>query len=207
MTAPAAAGADVETIARAHAEAGRWHDATAAALHGYGPELIDYLIAIARSDTDGSDAFAQFSVDLWRGLPTFRWEASLRTWCYTLARHALTRLQRAPARRRVVALESAELANLAEQVRTRTVTHLRTEVKDRVRELRAQLSPEAQSILVLRIDRNLPWRDVVRVLADEGEALAEAELVRRSAALRKRFEGIKQDLRRLVEAAGLGPRA
>ncbi len=197
---------NIEAEARAHAEAGRWPDATTVALRGYGPELVDYLIAIARSETDGSDAFAQFSVDLWRGLPGFRWEASLRTWCYTLARHALARLQRAPARRRVVALESEQLANLAEQIRTRTVTHLRTEVKDRVRELRTRLSPEEQSILVLRIDRNLPWRDIARVLADEGEEVAEVELVKRSAALRKRFEGIKDRLRAMARAEGIGSR-
>lgn len=191
---------------RVHVEAGRWHEATAAALRGYGPELIEYLVATGRSEVDGSDAFAELSVDLWRGLPSFRWEASLRTWCYTLARHALARVKRAPERRRAVALESGQLADLAEQIRSRTVTHLRTDVKHRVRALRERLSPEDQSVLVLRVDRDLPWRDIARIMADEGEALAEADLVRRAAALRKRFERIKGDLRELARAEGLGGR-
>ncbi len=197
---------DVEAEARAHCAAHRWHEATVAALRGYGPELIDYLIAIARSETDGGDAFAQFSIDLWRGLPTFRWDASLRTWCYTLARHALARLQRAPARRREVALDSVLVEQVAAQIRTRTVEHLRTAVKDRVRELRHRLSPDEQTILVLRIDRDLPWRDIARIVTDEGEPLTEADLVRRAAALRKRFESIKHDLRALAQAEGLGSR-
>lgn len=195
---------DVETEARVLAAAARWSDLTALALRAYGPELLEYLCAIGRSETDGGDAFAQLSVDLWRGLPGFRWDASLRTWCYTLARHALVRLQRSPARRRTVALESAELAELAVQIRTRTITHLRSEVKDRVRELRTKLSPRDQSILVLRIDRNLAWRDIARVLADEDATLTEHELVRTAAALRKAFERIKHELRALAEAEGLG---
>lgn len=167
----------------------------------YGRELLEYLVAIARSEADGADAFSQFTEDLWRGLPRFRWQASARTWSYTLARHALSRLRRDPHRRagRAVALSDApEVARAADQVRTHTITFLRTAVKDRVAALRDELSPEDQAILILRIDRKLEWRDVARALADEGEELDDVEVTRRSAALRKRFERIKNDLKKLV---------
>jgi hypothetical protein len=62
-----------------------------------------------------------------------------------------------------------------------------------------QLAPEDQAILILRIDRKLPWLDVVRALAGEDE-LPDAELSRRSATLRKRFARIKSDLKKLLEA-------
>ena len=41
---------------------------------------------------------------------------------------------------------------------------------------------------------------------DEGEARTEPELVRRAAMLRKRFERIKDELRALAKAEGLGSR-
>lgn len=195
---------ELDAQVRALGGAGRWDDATALVLRRYGDELALYLIAIARSHDDGNDAFAQFTVDLWRGLPGFRGDASVRTWCYRLARHALARLLRAPARRRHVAMPSQALADLAAEVRSRTATYLQTEIKDRVRALREQLDPDDQTILVLRVDRDLAWRDIARVMADEGDELPEPELVRRAATLRKRFERIKDELRALARAAGLG---
>ncbi len=189
---------DVEVEARALAAAGRWNDATALVLRALGPELLSFLIATAGSDTDGHDAFSQCSIDVWRGLPGFRWESSLRAWCYTVARHALRRLQRAPARRRGQPFESDALEALVADVRTRTITMLRTETKDRVRSLRASLPPSDQTLLLLRVDRNLAWREVAQILADEDEVLTEAELVRRAAALRKQFERIKRALRERV---------
>ncbi len=179
----------------------RWQEAATAILERYGRELLEYLVAIARSETDGADAFSQFTEDVWRGLPRFRWESSARTWCYALARNALSRLRRQAHRKpgRGIALSDApEVARLAEHVRSTTIVYLRTVVKDEVAALRRQLSPDDQAILILRIDRRLPWLDVARALADEGETPDAAELRKRSAALRKRFERIKADLRALV---------
>ena len=193
---------DVEAETRALIASGQVELAVAAVVRGYGPELMTYLVAVARSETDGGDAFSEAMVDVWRGLPAFRWESSLRAWCYTLARHALARVQRAPARRREVALASEELVALVAKVRTRTATAARTDVKDGIRALREQLTPDEQAILILRVDRNLPWRDVARILADE-DAPSDAVLVRRTAALRKRFEAIKATLRAKARMAGL----
>ena len=204
MSTPAPASTAVDDEVRALGARGRWDDATSVVLRAWGDELAQYLAAVARSPTDGGDAFAVFAVDLWRGLPGFRGDASLRTWCYRLARHALARTLRTPARRRQVALPSHAWADLAAEVRSRTATYLLTEVKDQVRALRDRLTPDDQAILVLRVDRDLPWRDIARIMTDEGEALTEPELVRRAAALRKRFERIKDELRALAQAAGLG---
>jgi RNA polymerase sigma-70 factor (ECF subfamily) len=180
---------------------GRWQDAATAIIERYGRELTEYLVAIARSETDGADAFSQFTEDLWRGLPRFRWQSSARTWSYALARNALSRVRRQPHRRpgRGIALSDApEVARVAENVRSTTIIYMRTVMKDEVAALRNQLSPEDQSILILRIDRRLPWLDVARALADEDD-LDAAELRRRSASLRKRFERIKADLKALVK--------
>ena len=172
----------------------RWQKAATAILERYGRELMEYLVAIARSETDGADAFSQFTEDLWKGLPRFRWQSSARTWCYTLARNALSRIRRQPHRKpgRGIALSDApEVARLAENMRSTTIMYMRTVVKDEVAALRDELSPEDQAILILRIDRRLPWLDVARALADEDDEPDAAEL-------RKRFERIKADLKALV---------
>ena len=94
---------------------------------------------------------------------------------------------------------------LAARTRTNTQAHLRSEVKDKVRELRERLTRDEQDLLVLRVDRDLSWRDVVHAMLDEGDedALDEAGLHKMEAALRQRFTEIKKRLKILAEAAGL----
>jgi RNA polymerase sigma-70 factor (ECF subfamily) len=195
---------DPEAELRALCVAERWGDAATWIIERYGRELMTYLVAIARSETDAGEAFSQLTEDLWRGLPRFRWQSAARTWCYTLARHSLFRVRRSVRRRGgpAIALSDApELARATEQLRTATITYLRTQVKDEVAALRERLSPDDQAILILRIDRKLPWLDVARALAEEDdEELPDAELTRRSATLRKRFGRIKSDLKKLLES-------
>src|SRR5690606_378910 len=117
-----------EAAIRTMCERELWQDAATAIMERYGRELLEYLVAIARSEADGADAFSQFTEDLWRGLPRFRWQASVRTWCYTLARNALSRVRRQPHRRpgRAIALSDApEVARLAENLRSTTIIYLR----------------------------------------------------------------------------------
>jgi RNA polymerase sigma-70 factor (ECF subfamily) len=169
--------------------------ATTQVVQGYGPEVLGYLMAMARSEVDAHDAFAQFCEDVWRGLMSFRWEASLRTWCYVLARNALRRQWRgAPERhgQHVPPSQAPELQALALRARTATAEYLRTETKSRFASLREQLDPDDRTLLILRVDRRMAWRDIAAVL---GEPPEPAGLARRAAALRKRFERLKVELR------------
>jgi RNA polymerase sigma-70 factor (ECF subfamily) len=192
---------DAEAAMRAACAAGRHDEATTLALRSYGQELLEYLIATARSDTAGSDAFSLFAERLWKKMPQFRWEASARTWSYMLARHALAELQRAAPARRAARQQplsqTPEVAALVHDVRTRTLTFLRTAARDALAEVRDSLDPEDRELLILRIDRGLAWRDVARITSD-GDDLDAAALTRRSAALRKRFEKLKDRLRAAV---------
>ncbi|HTJ47637.1 MAG TPA: sigma-70 family RNA polymerase sigma factor [Kofleriaceae bacterium] len=190
--------AAVEAQIKATADAAQWADAVTAALTAYGEEILGYLVAITRSETDASDAFSIFAEDLWKGLPKFRWECTLRTWAYGLARHAFARIKRDPHRRRAVPLGDAHVDGLVEQMRSRTATFLRTETKDKVAKLRASLDPDDQTLLILRINRGLAWRDIARVLAPS----ADADLDKVAAALRKRFERLKTELKTKARAAG-----
>jgi RNA polymerase sigma-70 factor (ECF subfamily) len=178
--------------------------AATAALELYGAEIFGFLHALSRDDDLAAEAFSGFSEDLWKGLPGFRWDASLRTWSYALARNALHRLRRDPRRRarHNVPLSAASQAQqLAEQVRSQTLPFLKTEVKDEVRRLRESLDPDDHALLVLRIDRKLSWRDIARAMPGDDEV----DLDKRAATLRKRFERAKQMLRELAARRGLLP--
>lgn len=193
-----------EADIRNQVTAGRSDEATTATLELYGAEVYGFLHALARDEDLASEAFSRWSEDVWRGLPSFRWDASLRTWVYALARNALHRVRRDPRRRveRNLALsEQSAVARMVDQVRSRTVPFLRTEVKDELRALRDALDPDDHALLVLRLDRKMAWKDIARALTDEGDA--DADLERRAAGLRKRFERAKEQLRTLATQRGL----
>lgn len=200
----AADRARAEGEIRGKVTAGRADDATTATLELYGAEVYGFLHALARDEDLASEAFSRWSEDVWRGLAAFRWDASLRTWVYALARNALHRVRRDPRRRaeRNLALsQQSAVARMVDRVRTQTVPFLRSEVKDELRALRDALDPDDHALLVLRLDRKMAWKDIARALADAGDT--EADLERRAAALRKRFERAKDQLRALATARGL----
>lgn len=190
---------------RARLEAGGARDAAAAAIELYGGEVLGFLHAVARDEDLASEAFSAFSEDLLRGLPGFRWDASLRTWAYALARNALHHLRRDPRRRArnnvPLSNPGADISAIVDQVRTATLPFLRTSVKDELRRLREALDPDDHALLVLRIDRKMSWRDIARAIP--GEETEEVD--RRAATLRKRFERAKTMLRELATARGIIP--
>ena len=69
-------------------------------------------------------------------------------------------------------------------------------LENRVR-LREDLPREEQEILVLRVDKQLAWDDLARVLWEGVEPPSDEELKRESVRLRKRFQTIKDRLREL----------
>jgi RNA polymerase sigma-70 factor (ECF subfamily) len=186
-----------ERAIRALCQAGSHGEATTAALRRYGVELLGFLRAVAGDHDLAAEAFAEMGEDVWKGLPRFRWESSLRSWMYALARNALAQLRRDPRRRVERNLPLSIAPEMAALVRTVTRDIQRTEVKDEFRVLREQLDPEEHELLLLRLDRGLNWKDIAQILGGEGELDA------RAAALRKRFERAKQRLKKLAIEHGL----
>jgi RNA polymerase sigma-70 factor (ECF subfamily) len=178
-------------------QAGDLKNATTAALKGYGPEVYGFLCALERNDDDAAEAFAQFGEDVWRGIAGFDWECSLRTWLYTLARNASHRLHRGPQRANVPLSQAPDIAALT---RTQTQSFLRTETKDAFARLRTMLPPDDEALLVLRVDRQLDWNELARVLSG---VTNEADLKREAARLRKRFQLVKERLIELGLKEGL----
>ena len=187
---------DLEAEIAGLLEVGDSRAAATVIMRGYGPAILGYLAALARDEDRADDVFSQFSEDLWRGLPGFRRDSSVRTWVYTLAWHAWLRLERDAFRRHERPLVSEEMSRLAAAVRSTTALHLKPEAKDAVARLREQLAPAEQSLLVLRIDRGLSWGEVATVMSTSEECLD-------SRTVAKRFQRVKERLRRLAEDAGL----
>lgn len=169
----------------AHLDRGDLAAAATEAVRGYGPPILGYLRATIGPER-AEDAFSVFCELLWTGLPRFRREAALLTWAYQLAWGAAQRVLRDPARGRALPLSSAALQAVAQQVRSTTAVHLRPETAERLRRIRDALDPAEQSLLVLRIDRDLPWEDIATIMGAE------------PAALRQRFARLKQKIRRLA---------
>jgi RNA polymerase sigma-70 factor (ECF subfamily) len=195
------ANVDVEGGVRGLCGAGAYDEATTAALRAYGHEVFRFLCALQKSETDASDVFSVFSEDLWKSMKGFAWECSLRTWAYTLARRAAFRTRR-KKRREGLGSPSA-ISQVVQEVRTDTLTYLRTETKSRIRALRDTLPEADRTLLMLRVDRGLEWDELARVLS--AEDLDGPDLKREAARLRKRFQLVKDKLKGLAKREGIYP--
>lgn len=174
---------------------------TADALRAHGPEILSFLRGVLRDDATADDAFQLFAERLFRTMDSFAGDCSLRTWLYLLARHAVRDVQRSTAPRgRRVSLTDADVYSLVlEQLRTATPSLLGTPRRDAIARLRDELPEADRLLLVLRVDRGLPWLELARIFADEDGA----DLRRESARLRKRFQSVKERLRAMAKARAL----
>lgn len=192
-------GADLEVELAGLIRGKQLDQAATRALEGYGAELYGFLVSFLGNESDAADVFSQVGEDLWKGLPSFKLGCSVRTWLYLLARHAAARFRRSPWNRRT---GDSRLDGLVELARTRTQPWLRTDVKDRFKALRDALDPDDRSLLVLRVDRGLSWEEVARVMLGL-EAPEAASLTRETDRLRKRYQLLKDELRRRAREAGI----
>ncbi len=164
-------------------------------LRAIGPKILGYQRAVLRDEDDAADAFSLFAETLWKSLPSFRWESSLKTWTFRIAWTAAQRIRSDAFRRRGRRLMTSEASRLAEEIRTHSA--VRREVQaDRLSRLRASLTPEEQTLLVLRIEQELSWDDIASVLSGDGPPV-------QAPALRKRFERLKERLGKMARAEGL----
>jgi RNA polymerase sigma-70 factor (ECF subfamily) len=178
--------------------------ATRIILETYGREVFGYVLSLLKDEDVASDAFAEACESVFRSVASFRGQSSARTWFYAIARHAAFREARQQRRRRGERVSGLE-PYLAERVRTATEAFRRTEVKDKVAQLRAALADDERELLLLRTDRGLSWNEIATVnLGPEDGADAE-RLKLEAARCRKQFERIKDKLRKLAEREGLLP--
>jgi RNA polymerase sigma-70 factor (ECF subfamily) len=170
-------------------------EAAARAIRGYGPEILGYLTRVLGSRAEAGDAFSLFAEQLWKGLAGFEGRSSVRVWAYQIAWNAALRVRSEAWGRRRQRLQTSMASRVAGEVLSRTAVERERESAELTR-LRAALDPEEQTLLILRLDRNLTWREVAEVMANDGRPADEP-------ALRKRFERLKAKLAKLAQERGL----
>jgi RNA polymerase sigma-70 factor, ECF subfamily len=183
-----------ETELRALVATGDLDLVTTATLRTYGGEIIGWLHTIVDTDADAKDAFSLMSEELWRSLSRYDGRCSLRTWCYMIARQSAARI-RGRSHKEVLV---STIPSVQHEVTHIWSTNRRDafHAREVYAEIRAALSDEDRTLLVLRVDRDLAWRDIAIVLL--GVDAEDQAVTKRAAALRKQFERVKEQLRALA---------
>jgi RNA polymerase sigma-70 factor, ECF subfamily len=179
--------AELETAIGSLLDDGRAHDAATTAVRGYGPAVLGFLVGALKDRDVAQDVFLQACENLWRNLAGFRRECAFGTWFYVVAWNAAKNHLAQAHHRRVRRLQTSEISQVAARIKS-TGASARQGVAARLRD---SLTPDERTLLILRIDRELPWRDVARVMAVEEPVL------------RKRYERIRRKLHDRAQADGL----
>ena len=154
--------------------AGDVEGAAARVVQAFGPGVSGYLRVALTDERAARDAFSAFSQAVWEGLRRKRGERALEVWAYRLAFAAAKQLRNLSKRRRPS--QAAQRTGVRELARTRPATLEPLGVVEDAELLRRELSLEEQTLLTLRIDRGMDYRDIGWVL---GRTATEAS-VRRS---------------------------
>jgi RNA polymerase sigma-70 factor (ECF subfamily) len=192
---------NLEEIITSLREKGDQREAAARAVEGYGPEIFGFLVTMLRDEHNASEVFSQACEDLWQGIGQFEGRCAMRTWFYAIARHAMARFRRSPQHRPGRHVSLSEASDAAERVRSRTMPHLRTSVKSRFAAIRDSLDEDDRALLILRIDRDLSWREIARIFSADDNS--DETLRRIEARLRQRFHLVKGKIRERARQSGL----
>jgi RNA polymerase sigma-70 factor (ECF subfamily) len=176
---------DIDADIRALVARGETVPAATRTVEQLGPAIFGYLCSLLEED-DAKEVFSMWAEDVWRGLSAFRGESSVKTWTYRLAWHASCRFRRDAFRRRREGIPTSAASRLAASVASKSGMAPGSR-RERLERLKAELTPEEQSLLVLRVDRELEWDEIAEILSLEGAPVT-------SPALRKRFERLKEKL-------------
>ncbi|HET8724415.1 MAG TPA: sigma factor [Anaeromyxobacteraceae bacterium] len=183
---------EIDLLVRERLAAGNGDGAATVALQALGPSILGWLRALHGPD-DGDEVFAEFAERLWKGLPAFRGESPLRAWAYRIAWNASHSFRAEAWQRRRRRLDTTAASRLAADL-SRSAAPSADE--PRLARLRELLPPGDHALLVLRLDREMAWEEIAEVLSASGEPVTPA-------ALRKRYERLKERLARLAREEGL----
>lgn len=179
-------------------------------LREHGPEVSRFLAALHRDPDDAAEVFSAFAEALWKSVASFEGRSSVRTWMFAVARRVSLRFRRDERRRRKrfePLPDGSALLAVEAELRTATLSYLKTERRSKLAALRESLPVEDQMLLMLRVDRKLAWSDLAVVLSEEMDeskvALSEDAQKREAARLRKKFQILKERLREMGRREGL----
>jgi len=185
--------------------AGRVDQAATRALYALGPEIYGFVWRTIGNGDDADDVFSSVSERIWRGLMSFQWRCSLRTWAYAITHREVSRFRDGARRGRTRRAATSELDAVVAQVRTETQSALAAGKVELLDRLRKELPVEDQELLVWRVDRRMPWSEIALIFLNDPENWSDEERKREADRLKKRFQFIKQHLARRARAHRLGP--
>jgi RNA polymerase sigma-70 factor (ECF subfamily) len=176
-------------------EAGNVRKAATLVIQTHGPAVLRYLRALLREESAVGDAFSLFGEWVWRGIANFRGEAPLRSWALGVAWNAAQRVRDEAWQKHKARLSTGFASRLVAKIRTTSPGTLERRVEG-LDQLRGELAPEDQNLLVLRLDQELAWEEIAVVLSGNGPPL-------KPSALRKRFERLKERMAKRARERGL----
>lgn len=175
--------------------AGDPRQAATEVIRGHGPAVLRYLGALLRDEGAVGDAFSLFAEWTWEAMANFRGASAVRTWAFGIALNAARRVRDEGWQKHREHLDTGEASKLAQDLRTSSLLE-RERRADRLQDLRRELTPDEQNLLVLRLDQQLSWEEIAAILSEAGEPIG-------AAALRKRFERLKERIAEIARARGL----
>ncbi len=184
----------LEIEIRRRFDAGDLDGALTKAIEGYGAEVYGFLIGLARDADQAGDVFSATCERLWKYLPGYRWDGPIQVWFYRIARNEFLRAVKRPAPHVPISQVPAVAAAAMAHVRSTTPIYMRTQIKEAFAKIRERLDPDDHMLLGLRLDRRMPWNEIAEIFGAQDPATR----TREAAALRKRFERLKEKLRDLV---------
>jgi RNA polymerase sigma-70 factor, ECF subfamily len=181
-----------------------WEQATALIIRVYGAELNRWISHKVVDPAAARDVFQEFCTWLWRGLPGFRWNASLRSWLYKMAFHVLCHQARAPQRRppeEETSLESIDISVIGVEMSTMGTRMGKRQV---LIECLEQLSVTDRHLILLRQveEETASWKELARIW-NGYVPMSEAALEGEAARLRQRFHRALEALKRAARDRGL----
>jgi RNA polymerase sigma-70 factor, ECF subfamily len=181
----------LEAEVGAHLDAGELEKAASAAIRGFGPEILGFLYRTTGDDDLGDEVFGDFCEDLWKGIGRFERRSRFSTWAYGLAWHAACRTWRGAWQKRRSPLATDAAHNIAQEVRSLTAAHQRTEAKVWLGKIRETMKPEDLALISLRLDQNLPLEEIAGILDMKHDALRQrwSRLKRKLAELAREIQG------------------
>lgn len=195
----------LEQTIKEHHQRYAFVEATKIAIAGYGREIYGYLLGVLRTRDAAAEVFLAFCNNVEAGFPSFEWRSTFRTWAYTIARRALCRFNETVRRqrRRLLPLSETHTEMLGQASRTPTHEWLKSSVRRAFQDLRRQLPEEDQTILILRLDRDLSWEEVALVTGDFENEPHDDALKREIVRVKTRFSRAKDQLKHLGLKLGL----
>ena len=132
----------------------------------YEKKVLALTCRICANPEDGAE---EAFLSAWKGLPSFREEASFSTWLYRLACNASTDILRREARQRAHAGPSLDdetaRIDLPDSAPSPQRLAEQAELKEQISAALDALSPEHRQVLILRETHQLSYEEIGRVLS------------------------------------------